>query len=236
MSLGQTKEFTGPLYILKPRTQTRAKEKVDPYFEVLAKNDQGKWAETESVSQVGGDLVKCEHKQTEWEGNKFDNINLTLRDNEKDETYLIELKLTMLTRSLLNSIFNLEEFDGLKISLYTSAKGYASSALRRHGDMVKWRFSLDEIPKPTTVLLRGQKVNDYFEIDQWFLEKVKELSERLHNKFVSKSDSTPAPAPPKSEDSSIKPLAKKERVSKKSPQKELDEVSAGNVSDNEDLF
>ena len=125
---------------------------------------------------VSGDLVKVEHKTSEWEGTIFDNVSLTLQDSAKNETYLIDFKLNMLTRSLLNSLFNLTAFQDVKLGLYTGKKDYPAIGVRQAGELVKWKYSLDEIPVAEEVTFKGRVMRDYSLVDSFYVEKIKELA------------------------------------------------------------
>lgn len=169
------------LLILKPRTQNRDKEKVEPYFEVSSKNEEGKWVEVAREPAVEGNLNRIEIKESEYEGQKLYNVSLYLKDSKANELYLVDLKLNMLTRGLLNSLVNLTAFDEVKLGLYTAKNGYPNIAVRQHGNLIKWKYSLDELPKIDTIIFKGKKMNDYTLVDEFFVSKIKEFSKLIPN-------------------------------------------------------
>lgn len=169
------------LLIFRLRTKNPEGEKVDPYFEISAK-EGGEWKQIDSAGFVNGNLAKADVKEGEWEGTKTYDVNLYLKDAVANETYLLSFRLNMLTRAIINSILNLPSTDDVKISLYTDKKGYPAAAVRQHGEMVRWKYSLDEMPKPESVTFKGKKMNDYTETDSFFVGKVKEFGVKLTSK------------------------------------------------------
>lgn len=166
-----------------------------------------KWtAQSEMVSNVSGNLTKIEEKQKEFNGDKYDIIQLYLSaadEQGKPETYLLDLRYSQDGRSLINSLDSLETFDNLGISLYAkkgkgaNAKTYSNIALRQNDDMVYGKTKLADLPKATPILDKAGKLvkNDYSDIDAFYKERVKDLIKRVDaaNKNAKKS----APAPTK---------------------------------------
>jgi len=187
MALGnKNNNDNSKLLILKIRTQDLDKKAIDPIFQVNEKVD-GKWVSTDTTTAVEGQLTRAEVKEGEYEGQKTYNISLYLKDTEAAETYLVDLKLNMLTRGLLNSVLNLTKFDEVKFGLYTGKNGYPNVAVRQHGEMVKWKYSLDEMPTPDEVMFKGKKMRDYSAVDEFFIEKIKELAARVNGAAPAKS-------------------------------------------------
>jgi hypothetical protein len=166
------------LYILKIKTKDATGKVVDPFFQVSAKED-GKWVVTEDTfKSVSGKLTKVETRVGEYEGEQILSANIWLKDG--DEAYLVDLKYTMLSRSIINSLLNLEDFDQeIEISLYTNKKGYASASVRAGGQLVDWKFGLDELPKPEKVKFKGKEMSDFTKVDSFFQEEIKSLGERV---------------------------------------------------------
>lgn len=214
------------MYILKIKTTDAEKHKIEPCFQISEKNaETGKWAATGTTTSVSGDLTKLEIREQEYLGEKYNSISAYLKDNDTQEIYLLDLRLNLLSRSLCNSFLGLKDYTGLKISLYTNKKnGYPAISLRSHGELTNWAFSLDSIPAAIEVQFKGKIQRDYTPVDEFYIEKLRELSARL-------ASGESAPAKPVNS----KPVIKKEKAVKKSnPQDELDAVSAG--SSDEDLF
>lgn len=175
------------LFILKPRTQNKEKEKVEPYFEVNAKNEQGKWVEVDAVPGVEGNLTRLDVKEGEYEGQKTYNVSVFLKDPDGSQTFLVDLKLNMLSRGLLNSILNLSKYEDVKFGLYTGKNGYPNVSVRQHGELTKWKYSLDEMPKPEEVKFKGKIQRDYSAVDEFFVTKLKEFGETLSQSNFVKS-------------------------------------------------
>lgn len=175
--LGNKNTDSTKLLILKVKTRDAAGKDIEPIFQVNEKNPEtGKWGPVSSTPTVSGDLVRADVKEGEFDGQKTYNISVYLRDLELNETYLVDLKLNILSRGLLNSILNLANFKDVKISLYTNAKGYAAASLRQNGEMVKWKYSLNEIPPAVEVQFKGKTQRDFTPSDEFFVEKVKDFA------------------------------------------------------------
>ena len=154
----------GKLHVLRLKTKDAANKPISPIFEISQKNDAGKWTVVDTTTFVSGDLVKIELKEKEWENEKYNIVNIYLKD-EKD-LYLIDLRLNMLSRSLFNQLFSLKTFSGLSISTYTAkskkdnTKEYPAISLRQNDELIHWKYGLDELPKPTSVTFKGKTMND----------------------------------------------------------------------------
>jgi hypothetical protein len=195
------------LLILKLIVQDAQKHKIDPTFEIREKIE-GKWVVTGTNASVSGDLTRIEIKENNWEGNVYHTVSLTLKDSVLGETYLVDTKLNMLSRSLYNSLLNLEEYTDLKIGLYTSKKDFASVALRQKGNMVNWKFSLSEIPAPIEVSFKNKIQRDFTPTDDFFIEKLRELSVKL---TVTGAEPASKPAAPKAKSAPKKKEVIKEK-------------------------
>jgi hypothetical protein len=173
------------LFIFKIKITDENKKKLDaPIFEVREKSPQGQWIISGTENSFAGDLSRAEVKVGEFEGQPTYNISLYFKDKTANETYLLDLKLNMLTRGLLNSLLNVKEFEDIKISLYQGKNGYPAVAIRAHGELVKWKYSLDEMPPVESVTFKGRKMNDYSQIDEFFIAKIKELGSKLSGSAV----------------------------------------------------
>lgn len=179
MALSNNNNDNSKLLILKVKTKDAEGKEIDPTFQVSQKGENGKWSPTGTVSNVAGDLTRADVKEGEYEGQKTYNISLYLKDLDAAETYLVDLKLNMLTRGLLNNLLGLTKYEDVKLGLYKNAKGYPAVAVRQKGELSKWKYSLDELPKVESITFKGKKMNDYTAVDDFFISKVKELGEKL---------------------------------------------------------
>jgi len=226
MSLGQDNQNNGKLFILKITTKGVDGKEVPPAFSVSEKNQEtGKWAVTGSVSSVSGELSRIDIKDNEWEGQHYNTVSLYFKDSVLDETYLVDTKVNMLSRSIFNSLLNLENYDEVKLGLYLNKKGYAAVAVRSHGDMVNWKYSLDEQPKPEEVKFKGKIQRDYTEVDSFFIEKLRDLAGRLGETAAPVKKETFAKSP---EASDPRPKVKKKEVVK---DEALDSVTSSEDDD-----
>ena len=230
--LGNQNQNTGKLMVLKVVTHDIDKKKLDhPIFKVLEKNEQSQWVETGSVPSVAGRLSKLDVKSFNWEGDDFYTASLLIKDDEAEESYLVDFKVgNLMNKSILNSLLNIDVQKDVKIGLYTSKAGFPSGAVRQGEDMVRWRFDKTELPEIQETTFKGRVMRDYSLVDKFFVDKLKEFGARLHDQApATKPAGTSAPA---------KPAVKKEKVKKVSNvnvQDELDIVSAGS-NDSDDLF
>lgn len=226
--LGNQNLNSGKLMVLKVQTHDLDKKKLDhPIFKVLEKNEQGQWTETGSVPSVAGRLAKLDVKSFNWEGEDFYTASLLIKDDAAEESYLVDFKVgNLMNKSILNSLLNIDVQKDIKVSLYTSKTGFPSGSVRQGEEMVRWRFDKTELPEIQETTFKGRVMRDYSLVDKFFVDKLKEFGASLGSAPATNSTkSTPAAEKPK-----------KEKVSKKSPQKELDEVSTGSAPEDEDLF
>ena len=169
---------TGTLIVLKPKSQNKDKEAVKPYFEINKKGDHG-WAseDNQSISQVSGDLFKIDQKEQEWKGDKYFTVQVYVRDDE--ETYLLDLRLNMATRGLFNALLGLDTFKDVGVSYFRSKSGFDTFSVTQGGERVSWKYALDELPKVDSVTLGTKTIKDFSKLDNFFLEKLSELGERV---------------------------------------------------------
>jgi hypothetical protein len=162
MALGKNNQDNGKLLVLRIQNKTTdlktgVETPLSPHqFEISEKID-GKWTvRPELESRVSGNLSKIQIEEKEYEGNPYKAFKFYLNDSETNETYLLDLRSTMVSRNLFNSLLALETFDGLQISLYNKTskkdgKDYTNVSLWQGENMVKGKFSLDELPKPEEI-------------------------------------------------------------------------------------
>jgi len=182
--LGSSNKDNSVLIVLKPVSKLKTGEVVKPFFQI-SKKVGAKWEidEDQSISEVTGDLSKVEAVEEEYQGDKYFRIKLYLRDG--GETYLIPFRLNIATRGLLNALFSLETFKDVTISYYQSKAGYDVYSVSQDGKRVSWKFELSELPVPDEVTLRGKKIRDYTNLDNFYLEQVEELSQKVGKKNSS---------------------------------------------------
>lgn len=226
MALGnKNQENTGELYVLKVKTTDENKKPLaSPVFEVLEKNENNKWEITDTTPSVSGVISRVDVKEGEWEGNKFHTVSVLFKDHVENESYLCDFKMNMMNRSIFNSLLNADLSKDVKIGLYTSKKGYPSASVRQGEELINWKYSLDEVPAPEEVKFKGKIQRDYTETDNFFVEKLRELSARVAGNS----------APPTNSAAPTKPIKVKKA---KSPVDEvIDEIESSAKDDEDDVF
>lgn len=184
------KDSGNKIYFIKPVSRDANKQDVQPHFELTTKGVDGYVKEPVNLSLnvISGRLAGVEHLVREYKGTKYDEITFSLIDDEAKEIYRVGFRLNISTRSLFNSLFSLTEFDNIEIKYYRSSKGYDQYSLYQNGEKVQWKYEMDQIPKASTVKIRGVDTKDFYEVDQWYVNKLLEFLEvnQLNKKkFVS---------------------------------------------------
>lgn len=183
MALGKKQTQNGKLLILKIKTQDEDKKPISPCFQVSEKVNGKYEKRSETVTAVSGNLIKLEIREQEYKGDKYNTISIYLVDGE--EVYLIDTRVNMLTRSLYNSLLSLKTFENISISLYNYKKTdkktnkeveYPAVAVRQNDEIVKWAVALPDQPKPASITFKGKTQNDYTEVDNFFVEKIRQLA------------------------------------------------------------
>jgi hypothetical protein len=181
------------LYILKVRTQDAEKKPLPVHFEVFEKKTievegkpEDRWVTATTTKDVTGDL---------------NNIEVTLVDDSQKESYLLDLRYNMVSRSLFNSLFGLNSFENLEIGVYQTkpktadGKSYASISLKQNGKRVDWKFDKNSIPPIETVKIGKKEVSNFDNMNEFYIKHLQNLSVKLRsNRAHTKSVSVPAPA------------------------------------------
>lgn len=170
-------------------TGFRGKDKV-PYFSTFRKEGE-EWKETGKEDTVSGRLMSVTtEKRYNPEKNpkhqdlvdKFGNadvLKVEIADGNAGETYVWKTGFTINSRTAANSLLNVPLGTDVQISLGKKKSGYDSVFIRKVENgtlsekLVEWRFSLDDIPKPTETMFKGKKMRDYTEVDAFFVEQIK---------------------------------------------------------------
>lgn len=203
MALGSnTYSNSGPLLFLSPRIKDPQGNKVPPHFTVDRKGDDGKYnRDAEIVYDVSGDLYKVEIKEREYNGEVSKEAVFYLRDRTAHEAYRVPIRFGVAGRGLINSFASLTEggdFTNLKIGYYENRNGYDTFSLRQNDEPVKWKYSLDEQPKPEDIMHKGKLVKrDYESLNSFFEKEVAAIATVLAGPGVAndtKVHKTAAPA------------------------------------------
>jgi hypothetical protein len=202
MALGKTNnQDNGKLLVLRIQNKTTdpktgVETPLSPYqFEISEKID-GRWTvRPELESRVSGHLSKIQIEDKEYEGNPYKAFKFYLNDPDSNETYLLDLRSTMVSRNLFNSLLALESFDNLQVSLYNKTskkdnKDYTNVSLWQGENMVKGKYSLDELPKPEEIKNKQGKLlmRKYDELDEFFAKHLTELNKKISGKPSPKNE------------------------------------------------
>lgn len=204
-----------PLIFLAPRSKDKDGNKVPPHFAVGRVDASGEIQNTdETFVKVTGDLIRAEVKDKEFKGNLTKQVKLYIRDSgdardpeTKKETYHIQSSLTISFTGLLNALASLIEvknFKDLTVDIYENKKGFEAFGVEQAGEKVKWKYTLDDLPKPLAINhpTTGKLIkNDYAERDEFFAQIVRDINTALGNKpkeaaTESAPAETAAPAKP----------------------------------------
>ena len=181
-------EKSGKLLILKPVSKING-ENVRPFFEISSKEGD-KWiaSEDNSINSISGSLFKIEAVEEEYKGDKYFRVKAFIKDG--DESYLVPFRMNIASRSLLNSFFNLESFDNISIRYYLSKTGYDSYYVTQNDTKVTWKFESSELPSPEESTFKGKTIRDFDKIDQFFVEQIKILNEKIKSSLSNPSSAT----------------------------------------------
>lgn len=216
MALGRkNKAISGKLLILKIKTKDADDKPISPVFEISEKGADNKYVKrTQTETGVSGNLVRLEVKEQKWKDETYNTVALFLQDG--DETYLVDCRVNMLTRSLFNSLLSLKKFENVSISLYMYKKTdkntgavseYPAVSLWQNDEQVKWAVPIAEQPKPTSVVFKGKKQNDYTAVDLFFIEKLRGLAKVVD--AAAKSSGSQIPDEPQAENTEVDPTRAK---------------------------
>lgn len=185
--LGNTQNNSTNLFILKPTDKDDDKRKTDPHFNVITKNND-KWGKTMEVNRVSGKVSSVVIKEKEWEGKKYETINILLNGKNgegENEAYMLDLRWTIATRALLNSLLALEDPNKeITISVYKNKKDYLAMNIFQDGKSISWKYGLEEIPEPRKVNdpETGEVIRtDFSKTDGFFREKLVKFADRLNS-------------------------------------------------------
>lgn len=205
--LGSNKSNNNKVYFLKVTTKDAEKKNVAPHFAVSEKVGD-KWEVTSQVKDVSGNLTGVTIEKKTWEEQEYDVIKLALEDPATQETYVLDLRQNLLARSIFNSFLNLKTFENIEVGLYTK-KGegaYPAVSVKQNGERVSWAYELDQLPKIAKVKVGKKEVVDSTELDEFYIEKLKELAVRVKSGPSAPAESAPAKKAPKSK-AAAKPAA-----------------------------
>lgn len=170
-------------------TGFRGKEKV-PYFSIFRKDGE-EWKEVGKEDTVSGRLMSVttekrynpeknpKHQELVDKFGNADVLKVEIADGNAGETYIWKTGFTINSRTAANSLLSVPLGTDIQISLGKKKSGYDSVFIRKvengalNEKLVEWRFSLDEVPKPSETMFKGKKMRDYTEVDAFYVEQIK---------------------------------------------------------------
>lgn len=200
MALGRNGNIDGKLIILQARLKDADGNKTKPYFSISDKVD-GSWVQrSETTDRFSGTLKKflVKTKDIYRDGKVVDKMNLLdIYVEDGDETYLASFTFKISTRGLMNRMLNLKSPENIQISIWQDDKGYEVITLRQNDEIVKAKYTKDEVPVPPEVKIRGNLVRDYFEVDQFFIDKINSFTFTSNSQAPELKEEKAAKAPKK---------------------------------------
>ena len=153
------------------------KWELEPHFEVYGSD--------EKFTNFSGSIVWAELSTYEYEGKPRDVFVLHMVDNEW-EKYKLSASFTQLSRSLLNNLCSMQNYNSIELSLYVKGtiwqdgKGYTNPriAVKQNWQLVSWKYKMDEVPKAEAIKNSKWDIiaNDYTAVDEFWKGKVKDIA------------------------------------------------------------
>ena len=181
MGLGKPQRKDLKAYSLKIKTKDLPK----PEF-VVSERQGDKFVELlDREYSVSGNLIGVEPKETkitsgQHAGKTIKSVNVTLTDG--DQIFFVTVPWSNLGRGLMNSLLSLKAFNDVEIGLYQTkpktdgGKTYPATSLRQAGEIVRWRFTQEELPKPEEIIFKGEKMRNFEEQEKFLAAQLVELN------------------------------------------------------------
>lgn len=196
MAIGRKNNFDDGSKLLILKIVTKAPDPLDkqktipliPAMFRISEKVGDVWVIREKLEKdVSGNLVGIEFKKDSYQGESYDLIKIRLRDPEANESYILDLRTSMITRNLFNSLLDLTSYDNLLISLYkredrkNPGTFYTNICLRQGDELIRGKFTNDQVPKAEEIVdSKGRLVKrDYTDIDNFFLNHLAILAKAL---------------------------------------------------------
>lgn len=206
MGLGKPQRKDLKAFSLKIKTKDLPK----PEF-VVSERQGDKFVELpDREYNVSGNLIGVEPKETKWEGKVIKSVNVTLTDG--DQIYFVTVPYSNLGRGLMNSLLALKKFNDVEIGLYQTkpktdgGKTYPATSLRQEGEIVRWRYALNELPAPDEIVFKGEKMRDFSKLESFLSDQLKELNKIIKASAPVQANETVA--------TTLAPTAEEEEIEK----------------------
>lgn len=172
------------LIILTPKSQDKDKNKVKPYFEVKTRVGD-KWETSEDKpDRFSGRLKRVVAKEEEFKRGGVvidtkDVVELFVDDEETNETYLVKFNYRIATRRLFVRLLGLETFDNIQVSYWRDKEDYDVLTLRQNDEVVKAKYTKEEMPLSKEVTVNKVKMRDNSELDAFLKEELLKLNDKI---------------------------------------------------------
>ncbi len=177
------------VFYLQQKSKDASNKPCAPYFKITTKVGD-KYEEKPSQTRVSGNLTKLDLSTKEFEGKKIKTVTLLMQD--ADEVYYVKFGFSQTGRQLFNTLFSLENFENVEISLFERkkedkgvTKSYPGVAVWQNGEKVKWKYELADLPKVKEITANDMKINDYSELNAFFEKEISSLSKKIQAAKVS---------------------------------------------------
>lgn len=178
--IGNPNSETGKKYHYV-RVVSKDSEKKDldkPYFSFVSKVE-GKYIEVAQASSFTGTITEVKSGSFDYKGIPTPTITITMADG--DEVYVFDQTFSIASRSVFNSLLSLESMEQITIQIYLTKpnekygnKRFRQISLRQgeNGDLVEWKYSIEDLPKTKKVRINGKEMIDSEELDNFLIEKI----------------------------------------------------------------
>lgn len=180
MGSGNAKTDNTDLKYLRFQT----KDDDNPHFGVRKKNPaNGKIEDQEPITWFDGWLIEVKMGVYTPKDNSPPRPTIIMFFKDGDDVMKLETGFSMMARTLINSLANLDKLGKLKISLYTASKnGKANIWIECDGEACKWKYDWENDQKPLIHeydMGEGQIGKNYSKLNEFFtkvlMEEVKVL-------------------------------------------------------------
>jgi hypothetical protein len=159
---------------------TDDKKHSPPTFIESVKDDKGAYVDGQSFDTLQGFLTDLAvESYTDKRGKEREWVKFYMTDDTDAEKELVlSLGWNMLTRNILNCLASQDTIGLVNFSGWIQHKpegDFDKVSVRVNGkrETSKWKYMLDEMPKPTEVEFKGEVMRDYSPADEFFKNVVK---------------------------------------------------------------
>lgn len=133
--------------------------------------------QTQEFDNVEGRLASISYHESEYQGETIKQWRLYL-ENGNDRAILSIGFSGSFTKGLINSLLSADLSQPIMFSCYMK-NDYNQPSIKQAGQIVKWKYQLDEIPKPKKVTVGTKEVTDDSEVAAWITQQVEFINSLL---------------------------------------------------------